>query len=215
MRDRSTVFIAFCDLLFAVLAVVIVAVAPTHAKVDGVQERALFLITAEWDSAIDADADNHLLLPNGRPVFYGARQLGCVTLDTDNKGLQDSTVKLADGSTAKIKASKETISIRCANAGSYVAAVNLYAYREGSLNQDQRRDLGLKIHCEVVAIEPTVHLVFQKDIVLDRVGETVNWTAFDLDSAGALTLTDHPLTPITEGYSHPNSGSYTPGSTSP
>ena len=121
-------------------------------------------------------------------------------LDQDNKGLQDAIIKLDDGSTTKLESDKETIQLRCIEPGHYDAAVNLYAYRVDNFNQKDRTDLGLKVHCEIVAINPSVHLVFAKDVTLDRVGQTINWALFDLDRAGTITLTGPPVTPITDGY---------------
>jgi hypothetical protein len=46
--DRSPMWIGLADLLLCILSVVIVAVAPTKAKVEGVKPNAEFLITADW-----------------------------------------------------------------------------------------------------------------------------------------------------------------------
>jgi hypothetical protein len=199
-RDLSPIWIALVDLFLLVLNVVIVQVAPVHATSSGVEEKAEYLITIEWPVDIDADADVHLMPPSKHPVFYGARQVGCARLDQDNKGLQDAIVKLDDGSTAKLESDKETIQLRCIEPGHYDAAVNLYAFRVDNLNQADRNDLGLKVHCEIVAINPAVHLVFARDVTLDPVGQTINWASFDLDRAGAIRLTDPPLAAVTESY---------------
>jgi hypothetical protein len=37
-------------------------------------------------------------------------------------------------------------------------------------------------------------------VILDRVGQTINVTAFDLDSGGKLTLSAPRLEPVTDGY---------------
>jgi len=199
-RDLSPIWVGLVDLFLLVLNVVIMQVAPVHATSSGVEEKAEYLITIEWPVDVDADADNHLMLPGRKPVFYGARQVGCGRLDQDNKGLQDSDIRLDDGSTTKLESDKETIQLRCIEPGHYDAAVNLYAYRVDNINQKDRNDLGLKVHCEIVAINPSVHLVFAKDVTLDRAGQTINWASFDLDRAGAITLTDPPVTPITDTY---------------
>src|SRR5271165_1387817 len=75
--------------------------------------KALYLLTIEWDVGIDADADIHLMPPRGKPVFYASRQVGCATLDRDNRGFLDSIVELPDGSKTKVMTNKETIAIRC------------------------------------------------------------------------------------------------------
>lgn len=208
--DDEATWTAMLDVVLAILAVVLCAVSVVQAKQDGVPEKAAYLITIDWPVSVDADVDVHLLTPSGKPAFYGARQVGCARLDQDNKGFQDLYVRLADGSQTKLNSYKETVSLRCIEPGRYVAAANLFAWRDANgIGHHDRHDIGLKVHCEVVAVNPTVHLVWAGDVTLDSVGETINFSAFDLDASGAITLVDTPLTPITEGYSKPSN--YTPG----
>src|SRR5208283_3421568 len=144
--------------------------------------------------------DIHMMTPSHKPVFYGSRDVGCATLDRDNRGFLDSIITLADGSQTKVESDKETIAIRCIEPGHYDLAANLYAYRIGSINAVDRKDLGLKVHVEIVGLNPSVRVIFAKDIVLDRVGQTVNWASFDMDRQGHVTLDDPPLTPVTVAY---------------
>lgn len=199
---RLSVFIAMSDLLVCLLCYVLLAVAPTKAKVDGTKPHEIMEVTIEWSIDpldIDADVDVHLMPPSKHPVFYGDRQQGaCLGLDVDNKGFQD-----AHNGDVRTHSDKEIISIRCPLAGSYVAAVNLFGYRVNGIAPPVG-PLGLKVHCEVVALEPSVHTVLSKDVTLDHIGQTINFGSFDLDGGGAITLTDAPLTPITEIYSHQN-----------
>jgi hypothetical protein len=146
MRDRSPVWIGLCDLALAVLAIVIVAVNPPAPKARGVEMKAELLATVEWAVDIDADVDIHMMPPSHHPVFYGARDVGCATLDRDNRGFLDSIITLADGSQTRVDSDKETIAIRCIEPGHYDFGANLYAYRVGGAGQENRRDLGLKAH---------------------------------------------------------------------
>ncbi len=204
MIDRSAVWIAMLDMVLAVLAVVIVAVAPP-AKTDALHQRAEYFLTIEWaveqTDKIDADADIWLLPPDKAPIFYGARQIGCITLDTDNKGIQDAVVTLADGSTVKLQSDKETISIRCLEPGHYDLGVNLYAYRnDKGFNQTDRKDIGLKVRVEIIKVNPTTQIVFAKDITLDAVAQTINVASFELNAAGYIHFVGTPLAPITDVY---------------
>ena len=128
--DRSPMWIGLADLLLCILSVVIVAVAPTKAKVDGVKPKAEFLITADWPVALDSDVDLWLVGPDKKPVFYGSREAGCVSLDRDSLGFSTSQITLADGSTAQSESNKETATIRCIAPGHYDIGVNLYSDRE-------------------------------------------------------------------------------------
>ena len=198
-RDRSPIWIGLADLLLCMLSVTIVA---AHPKSDheGVKEKAEYLASIEWDVNVDADADIHMMPPSKKPVFYGARDVGCATLDRDNRGFLDSVIALADGSQAKVESDKETIAIRCKEFGHFDLAANLYDYRIDKASQIASNRLGLKVHCEIVQLNPTVRVLFSKDIVLDSVGQTINFASFNMDRDGAITFTDPPLEPITAAY---------------
>ena len=211
-RDRSPIWIGLADLLLCVLSVVIVAVAPKADPHKGVEEKVEYLLSIEWSVDIDADADIWLIPPSKKPVFYGSRDVGCATLDRDNRGFQDSIITLADGSTTRVDSDKETIAIRCIEPGHYDLGAHLYAYRIEGLAADDRKDLGLKVHVEILAINPSVRTIFSKDIVLDRVGQTNNTVSFNMARDGSITLADPPLTPITqEAYKTGAGGDYAPG----
>jgi len=199
-RDRSPIWIGLADLLLCMLSVTIVAAHPKSEHEGGVKEKAEYLASIEWDVNIDADADIHMRPPSKKPVFYASRDVGCATLDRDNRGFIDSIITLADGSQTKVESDKETIAIRCIEPGHYDLAANLYAYRKDGINQTDANNVGLKIHVEIIKLNPQVQVAFSRDIVLDRVGQTVNWASFDMDRAGEITLVDPPLEPITASY---------------
>ena len=199
-RDRSPIWIGLADLLLCMLSVTIVAAHPKSEHEGGVKQKAEYLASIEWNVDIDADADIHMMPPSKKPVFYASRDVGCATLDRDNRGFIDSIITLADGSQTKVESDKETIAIRCIEPGRYDLAANLYAHRKDNVNQTESTSLGLKVHVEIVKLNPEVQVAYSRDIVLDRVGQTVNWASFDMDRTGAITLVDPPLEPITASY---------------
>ena len=205
---------ALIDLLGTSLGVALMAVHPQTPKADGVKEKAEYLVTLSWSNTQDGDVDDWLAIPSGKPVFYSSRDSGCARLDQDDRGFLDGKIKLADGSVISVPEFKETISIRCIESGHYDAAANLYAYHENGNSQDARKDIGLKVHAEIIGVNPSIHTLWAKDIVLDYVGQTVNWGSFDLTRDGAITLTDTPLESVTEKWQREagsHSGGYTPG----
>jgi hypothetical protein len=197
MTDRSPVWIGLCDMALAVLAVVVVAVNPPQTAASGVKEHAEYLLSVEWNVHNDADVDIHLMPPSKRPVFFASRDVGCATLDRDNRGFIDSIITLADGSQVQVDSDKETIALRCVEPGHYDLGANLYTDHDAV---PDRRAIGLKVHAEIVGLNPSVRVVFAKDFVLDYVGQTVNWASFDMARDGQITLNDPPLTPITASY---------------
>ena len=165
--DRSPIWIGLADLLLCILSVVIVAVAPTKAKVDGVKPKAEFLITADWKVELDSDVDLWVVGPEKKPVFYGSREVGCASLDRDSLGYSTSMITLADGSVVQAESNKETTTIRCIAPGHYDVGVNLYSDRELAK--------GLKsipVRVEVTGLNPRVTVLSAKDVALDQVGQT-------------------------------------------
>jgi hypothetical protein len=195
MRDRSPVWIGLADLLLCIVSVVIVAGAPVKAKTDGIKPKAEYLISADWDVMLDSDVDLWVVNPSRKPIFYGSRQVGCADLDHDSLGFQTSVIALADGSTVRAASNKEVTSVRCFEPGRWDVGVNLYSDRELA---KARKDI--KVHVEIVGLNPEVRTVFAGDVALDRVGETVNVVSFEMDRDGKIALADPPLEPITEAY---------------
>jgi hypothetical protein len=193
--DRSPMWIGIADLLLCILSVVIVAVAPTKAKVDGVKPKAEFLITADWKVELDSDVDLWIVGPDKKPIFYGARESGCVSLDRDSLGRSTAEITLADGSLAQSESNKETATIRCLAPGHYDVGINLYSDRELA-----KGAASIPVRVEVTGLNPQVKTLFAKDIALDQVGQTINVASFDLSPDGKITLVEPPLEPITDAY---------------
>ena len=193
--DRSPMWIGLADLMLCILSVVIVAVAPTKAKVDGVKPKAEFLITADWKVALDSDVDLWIVDPEKKPIFYGAREAGCVSLDRDSLGRSTAEITLADGSVAQSESNKETATIRCIAPGHYDVGVNLYSDRELA-----KGATSIPVRVEITGLNPQVTTLFAKDVALDQVRQTINVASFDLSPDGKIALVDPPLEPLTHAY---------------
>ena len=200
-RDRSPIWIGIADLLLCVVCVVIVAVAPTKAKVDGVKPKAEYLIQADWDVNRDVDVDLWVVGPTKKPVFYGSRQVGCAELDRDSLGFSTAHVTLDDGTTVKAKSHIETTTLRCIEPGRWNVGVNLFSYHT------VERGEPIAVHVEITSLNPTVRTVWAGDITLNHLGRTVNAVSFDLDAEGKLTLVPIPLESITDKYERIKAGS--------
>lgn len=194
--DRSPIWIAMADMLLAVVSVVIVAVAPTKAKVDGIKPKAEFLITADWPVELDSDVDLWVVGPEKKPVFYGSRQVGCSFLDRDSLGYSTSIITLVDGSNVTVSSNKETTTLRCIEPGHWDVGINLYSDRD--LKKGAR---SIPVRVEITGVNPQVTTLFAGNVSLDQVGQTVNVVSFDMSQDGKITLVEPPLTPITQVYS--------------
>ena len=192
-RDMSTLFIAATDMFLCVLAVVIVAVAPSKAKVDGVKPHAEFLIQMDYPIDRDVDLDLWVVGPERKPVFYNSRQVGCADLDRDSLGLATAHVYLADGTSVLSKSNIETTTLRCIAPGRHDVAVNLFSFHSDSGSP-------ITAHVEVTGLNPSVRTLWAGDVTLNRLGQTINVISFDLDKDGKFTVVSVPLEPLTSTY---------------
>jgi hypothetical protein len=193
-RDRSPIWIGIADLLLAVVAVVIVVVAPTKAVL-GIQEQALYMLSIEWDTTLDIDPDIWLVPPApSKPVFFGNRQMGCISLDQDNRGWIDDGVG-PDGK--RVARAREVITLRCIKPGRYDLGVNLYGYSKHELREPQYGAIGLRVHVMIQGLNPTA-TPFESVVTLDKVGQTINAASFELAADGMMKFVETPLAPVTD-----------------
>jgi len=206
VRDRSPIWIAMADLLLCVLAIVIAAVNP-KSEAKGIDSKADYLITAEWQiEHSDADVDLWVLPPPGEvPVYYKNREVGLTMLDQDCLGKSNSTVALADGSVVAAKTCRETITLRGIVPGRYDLAVNLYHMNDeqGRSISDDAEGLGIKVHVEIAQLNPTVKIMFQGELTLDRTKQTINFASFELTAENEFKLKPPPIEPITDKFLAP------------
>jgi hypothetical protein len=200
MTDRSPIWIGLADLLLCVVSVALVCVnPPSTAK--GVERKAEFLLTATWSATLDADVDLWAIGPSQKPVFYGARDVGCARYEQDDRGFLDGHVTLTDGTQAAVPEFRETITLRCLESGHWDVAVHLFGYKDdGSYVSPTRHGLDVRVHVELVALNPSYRVLDTKDVVLDRVSQSVNTVSFDLARDGMATLADPPLGLLVEKF---------------
>ena len=204
MRGRGVgpVWISYSDFWCILAVLFLLMVQDKRPTTAGLTQAADYIITISWDvQRADADIDLWVVAPDGKPVFFHNRQNGCIALDQDNRGWKDSIVHNADGSVASVKQAKETVAIRCRQTGHYDVGVNFYVYNTHPDRPDTIEEsdhMGIKAHVEVTRINPTVTTMFDKTVVLNESGQTVNAVSFDVLSNGDMKETDVPLTPVTK-----------------
>ena len=193
------VFVPFVDLLLAVLCVVMVNVAAKQSQ-SSVKMTAEYLVTIEWDTHSDTDIDLWAVGPTPpiQPVFYKNREHGALHLDRDSRGWIDDKITGVDGSVTWLP-HKEMITIRGIIPGRYDFGIHFYAnHMEGSNTYE--KGLNLSVHVEVIKVNPTSNIIFQKDVTLDHVGDALNFYSMNLDMNGGYNEIDPPLMPIALKY---------------
>jgi hypothetical protein len=171
-------WIGLADLLLCILSVVIVAVAPTKAKVDGIKPKAEFLITptGRWPF----DIDLWLVSPRENPSFMGRLRDWMHRSIATVLAFRPRRSTLADRSTARSgRSDKETATIGVC-ASHYDIGVNLYSDRELAKGAN-----AIPVRVEIAGLNPEVTTLFAgKRNLLDQVGQTINVVSFDLTFDG-------------------------------
>ena len=201
MRDRSPVWIALCDLLLCVLAVVVAAVNPKATK--GVEPKAAYIVQATWDAVgRDADVDLWMVPPPGEtPVYFRNREAGLASLDHDCLGKSNTQVALADGRTVSAPYCREIITLAGVVPGRYDLALNLYSARD---EQGRAIEAGpappVKVHVEILKTSPGVETRFEDDVTLFEIRQTVNFASFTLTADNEFALVPPPAEPVTDRF---------------
>jgi hypothetical protein len=192
--DRSPMWIGLADLLLCILSAMIVAVAPTKAKVDGLKPKAEFRITADWPvasiptSTFGSSGRRRSLSFMGRARPGAYRSIATVLAFRHRRSRLPTFM-------AQSESNKEGATIRCIAPGHYDIGVNLYSDRELA-----KGATAIPVRVEFTGLNPQVTTLFAGNVALDQVGQTINVVSFDLTYDGQVKLTDPPLEPISHAY---------------
>src|SRR6516225_129898 len=92
-RQRANTFVGIADFLLSLNNVIfilfifaIMAMATKIPSEAGVQLKAEYIITAEWDLAHDCDVDVWVRDPLGNVVYWQRKEAGAMHLDHDSRG---------------------------------------------------------------------------------------------------------------------------------
>lgn len=188
MMRRVGVFAAYVDFLLCIVALLIVSVAPKKAQ-EGAKVEAEYLISIEWDRMLDDDIDLWALGPphNDQPVYYKSREYGAMHLDRDSRGWMDDK-QVIDGQVIYLP-HKEIITVRGIIPGTYAFAAHYYS-PHGVGSHD------VKVHWEVVKINPVATTIGRGEIDLPSQGVGENFWSMEVARDGSFTPLDLPVKPI-------------------
>ena len=164
-RNRSE--LGFTDLLFnallgfVVMFVIAFLLINPVAETGAVDNKAEFLVTLTWPDGRKEDVDLYVADPDGRLVWFRAREAGLMHLDRDDLGLGNDMIEVA-GKKIINPVNQEIVSIRGIASGEYI--VNLHLYRD-----DRGKPVPTKVKVE--KLNPKVQLVYYGDVVLADRGD--------------------------------------------
>jgi hypothetical protein len=198
-RQRANTFVGISDFLLALNNVIFIlfifAIMAMAAKVPpaaGVELKAEYLITAEWDLAHDCDVDLWVRDPLGNIVYFGQKESGSMHLDHDSRGHLSDEEQLPDGSFVKPKAYIETATLRGVVPGEYTVNLHLYGAWTGSNVMDHTpgTPYSVPVHIKITKLNPSVVTKFDQEPVLERVWQEITVTRFSLGADGSWLGTD-------------------------
>jgi hypothetical protein len=198
-RQRANTFVGISDFLLALNNVIFIlfifAIMAMAAKVPpaaGVELKAEYLITAEWDLAHDCDVDLWVRDPLGNIIYFGQKESGSMHLDHDSRGSLSDEERLPDGTTVKPKAYTETATLRGVVPGEYTVNIHLYGAWTGSkeMSHTPGTPYSVPVHVKITKLNPSVETKFDQEPTLERVWQEITVTRFTLGAGGAWRGTD-------------------------
>ena len=216
MYSAST---AFNDLLFnslfAFIGLFLIAFCMMAAKQKQqeakVNVNAEFMITMTWPNSCPDDVDLYVEDPNGKVVFFRAREDGLMHLDRDDLGVSNDVIRLEDGTSITYNENVEIVTIRGIIPGEYT--VNAHLFAKNSVSETTPVSIKLE------KINPQVKLVDNKSINLTQNGDEKTFFRFTLDKEGNVSDLNNDPKPIAtlknprgDNYSDPYSPNGAPES---
>jgi hypothetical protein len=197
-RQRANTFVGIADFLLALNNVIfilfifaIMAMASKIPSEAGVQLKAEYLITAEWDLAHDCDVDLWVRDPLGNVVYFRQKESGSMHLDHDSRGSLSDVEKLPDGTIVKPKVYSETVTLRGVVPGEYTVNLYLYGIMTGTGESHAAGEhYEVPVHVRIVKLNPSVVTEFDREPALERVRQELTVTRFSLGADGAWLGTD-------------------------
>jgi hypothetical protein len=197
---RANTFIGIADFLLALNNVIfllfVFALLSMAAKLPpkaGVELKADYLITAEWDLDHDCDVDLWVRDPLGHVVFFGAKEAGSMHLDHDSMGHVSDEETLPDGKVVRPRSYAEVVTLRGIVPGEYTVNLHLYGAWIGSSQLMEHRPgtpFSVPVHVRITRINPRVETKFDEMLTLERVWQELTAARFSLAADGAWLGSD-------------------------
>ena len=186
---------AFTDLLFNALLgfafMFFISFALIQKPQDGgkIDNKAEFIISAEWKDGNPDDIDLIVEDPEGNIVYFQSQQAGLMHLDRDDRGALGDRIVI-DGIEMANPNNQEVVTIRGYMQGEYV--VNLLYYKSHG-----PRPIIVKVKVE--KINPKLELIYFNDFFLKKTGDEITALRFTLDDKGNVLDINQLQKPLITG----------------
>lgn len=149
---------------------------------DSIVNKAEFLITLMWEKNSVNDIDLWIKDPNGAIVYYKDRDSVVAFLDRDDLGKINDTI-IVDGVEKEILINQEVISIRGIIPGKWIVQVHYYK-KHDTREQSATAE---KINIRMDKLNPKATIIFDRDMVLEKVWDEKTVATFEILPDGSTT----------------------------
>ncbi len=170
----------FTDLLFNTLLgfsflffITVLFINPI-SKIGNVNMKAEYIITVDWKDNLPDDVDIWVQDPNGETVSYLKKDAGWLHLDRDDQGIINDVVVI-DGEEIIYPINREVVTLRGIIPGEYI--LNLYLY-------EHKSNAPVNVKVIIEKVNPSLKLVYAKNVLLQTKDSEITVTRFYLDSNG-------------------------------
>jgi len=157
----------------------LLAVSP-ESKDGKVDFKAEFMITMDWPDNHPDDLDLFVQDPAGHIAWYRHREAGFLTLDRDDRGGANDFI-IVNGKKIPSPIREEIVTVRGILAGEYTVNVSHFRATTGE---------AVDAHVKVQKLNPTVQVIFDNKVTLNRTGDEKTAVRFRLDAEGKVINVD-------------------------
>jgi len=137
---------------------------------DGVKPPIFAMVVLTWSNDRMIDLDLHALCPTGEHVAFNNREACFANLERDARGgLSDWTI--VNGQQVVSVDNREVITFRAPVQGEWILNAHWFFSQESP---------PIVAHVEIISFEPTIHVVFQRDITFESSDEEVHVVRFKM-----------------------------------
>jgi inorganic pyrophosphatase len=208
MKKYSGDRVAFLDLLTNTLLIFIMLfmVAFSQIRPESTSKvkkpKAEYVVTITWQTDNDDDVDIWTKDPLDNIVFFRERSIGLVHLDRDDRGNENDTLYLLDGSTAVFPYNQEIVTIRGFIPGEWIFNIHMFSKRES---------VPAIVTMRIDKMNPSIETVFLKTTRLEKLGQEVTVFRAIMDEDGNFTNVNEEFKSLTDGVleqtlRHPGGG---------
>jgi hypothetical protein len=157
----------------------LLAVSP-DSKDGKIDSKAEFIITMDWPDNHPDDLDLFVQDPAGNIAWYRHREAGFLTLDRDDRGGANDFI-IVNGKKIPSPIREEIVTVRGILAGEYTVNISHFRATTGE---------SVVAHVKVQKLNPTVQVIFDNKVTLNRTGDEKTAVRFRIDAEGKVLNVD-------------------------